>query len=56
MEIAGIALILTAASIELVAGILFVAKKLTPNPHMPYAMFSGVAFAVAGLLLYVGGG
>jgi hypothetical protein len=34
---------------------LFIAHKLSPNPHMPFAMFSGVVFAVAGVLLYLGG-
>lgn len=52
MAIAGIALIIGAAAIELVAGVLFMTHKLSPNPHMPWAMFSGVVFALAGLLLY----
>jgi len=56
MELAGIALIIVAASVELVASILFILRKLSPNPSMPYAMLSGVVFAVAGLLLYVGDG
>jgi hypothetical protein len=51
----GIGLILGAATIELVASMLFITKKLTPNPHMPYAMMSGVVFALAGVMLYMGG-
>jgi hypothetical protein len=46
---------LGAATIELVASMLFITKKLTPNPHMPYAMMSGVVFALAGVMLYMGG-
>jgi flagellar biosynthesis component FlhA len=49
----GIALIGVAAAIETVAGILFVLKVITANPHMPFAMFSGVAFALGGVLLYL---
>ena len=52
MAIAGIALIIGAAAIETVAGILFMAGVLSPNPHMPFAMFSGVVFAIGGLALY----
>jgi hypothetical protein len=55
VEIAGLSLIGIAAAVELVAGGLFIAHKLSPNPHMPFAMFSGVVFAVAGVLLYLGG-
>ena len=55
MALVGIALIVVAALIETVAGALFALHKLDPNPHMPLAMFSGVAFAVAGGLLYLGG-
>ena len=55
MQIAGVAIILVAAVIETVAGILFAIGTLSPNPHMPYAMFSGVAFAVGGLALYRAG-
>lgn len=54
MVIAGIALIAGAAAIELVAGALFMTGVLSPNPHMPFAMFSGVVFALGGLALYVG--
>lgn len=54
MELAGIGLILAAASVELVAAILFILKRLAPNPHMPYAMLSGVVFAIAGLFLFLG--
>jgi hypothetical protein len=53
MALAGIGLIVTAAAIELVASMLFMTHKLSPNPHMPWAMFSGVAFAVGGVLLYL---
>ena len=55
MEIAGLALIAVAATVETVAGGLLMAHKLSPNPHMPWAMFSGVVFAVAGVLLYLRG-
>ena len=55
MQIAGVAIILVAAVIETVAGVLFAIDTLSPNPHMPFAMFSGVAFAVGGLALYRAG-
>ena len=51
MEIAGVTLILVAATIETVVGALFITHRLSPNPHMPWAMFSGVAFALGGLAL-----
>ena len=54
MAFVGIGLIVMAAAIELGAGVLFVLHKLSPNPHMPIAMFSGVAFALGGLVLYLG--
>jgi hypothetical protein len=53
MELVGIGIIGVAAAVETTAAILFVLRWLSPNPHMPYAMLSGVAFAVAGLLLYL---
>ena len=53
METFGIAIILVAAAVELPAGLLLMTKRLNPNPHYPYAMFSGVAFALGGLLLYL---
>jgi hypothetical protein len=28
-------------------------SRLSPNPHLPLAMFSGVAFALGGLALYL---
>lgn len=49
----GIGLVATAAVVETVVGLLFVTKRLSPNPHMPWAMFSGVVFAVAGTLFYL---
>jgi hypothetical protein len=51
---AGVGIIAVAAAVELVAGVLFMLKKLKPNPHIPYAMLSGVAFAVGGLALWPG--
>ena len=56
MRTAGLALILVAAAIETVAGVLFATNVLSPNPHMPFAMFSGVAFALGGLALYLRAG
>ena len=55
MIIAALTLIGAAAAVELVAGVLFMLHKLSPNPHMPWAMFSGVVFAISGVLLYLGG-
>ena len=53
MEQAGIILVSTAAAIELIVGSLFMAKILTPNPHYPWAMFSGAIFAIGGVLFIV---
>lgn len=56
MHTAGLALILLAAAVEMVAGVLFATGALSPNPHLPFAMFSGVAFALGGLALYLRAG
>jgi hypothetical protein len=53
MMIVGVVLIAVAAAVELIASVLFAMRVLTPNPHMPLAMLSGVVFAVAGLVLYL---
>ena len=55
MALVGVVLIIIAASVELVAAGLFIFHKLSPNPHLPFAMLSWVVFAVAGLILFLSG-
>lgn len=55
MAMIGVVLIIVAALVELVAAALFIFHKLSPNPHLPFAMLSGVVFAIAGLILFLSG-
>jgi len=48
-----IALLGTAAMVEIATSVLLLTKKIGANPHAVIGTFSGIAFAVTGLILYL---
>jgi len=52
MKIAGTALIVLGALIEVILGTLIIVHVIDKNPIGLFAMFSGVTFALGGLVLY----